>query len=279
LSKKIRQHREVTEEILNPKLELKLVSSEINKIKKQTMKNYHATLMFIGLATAMIFTSFFLIENTLFQNDEQTLKSKYFTENLKGDTMHTWKYWNLIDDQPLYVNIINVDSFKEEKIQVIKDAILSEEKIIVENEGLNLLYYKGWLGALTIAGEKPSLHNLPQKIEIISSADEAGDVVIYLETIKDEDGITGFTKSTVEDDKILKSRITIYDVDSLSNEDLSTIIRHEFGHALGLAHSTAVEDLMHPTINLELPYISECNIEALISLYDGLDSGKITCEN
>lgn len=279
MSKKIRQHREVTEEILNPKLELKLVSSEINKIKKQTMKNYHATLMFIGLATAMIFTSFFLIENTLFQNDEQTLKSKYFTENLKGDTMHTWKYWNLIDDQPLYVNIINVDSFKEEKIQVIKDAILSEEKIIVENEGLNLLYYKGWLGALTIAGEKPSLHNLPQKIEIISSADEAGDVVIYLETIKDEDGITGFTKSTVEDDKILKSRITIYDVDSLSNEDLSTIIRHEFGHALGLAHSTAVEDLMHPTINLELPYISECNIEALISLYDGLDSGKITCEN
>jgi len=279
LGKKIRQHSEVTEEILDPKLELKLVSSEINKIKKQTMKNYHATLMFIGLVTAMILTSFFLIENTLFQNDELTLKSKYFTENLKGDTMHTWKYWNLIDDQPLYVNIVNVDSFEKEKIQVIKDAILSKEKIIVENEGLNLPYYKGWLGALTIAGEKPSLHNLPQKIEIISSADEAGDVVIYLETISDEDGITGFTKSTVEDDKILKSRITIYDVDSLSNENLSTITRHEFGHALGLAHSTAVEDLMHPTINLELPYISECNIEALMSLYDGLDSGKITCEN
>ncbi len=279
MGKKIRQHSEVTEEILDPKLELKLVSLEINKIKKQTMKNYHVTLMFIGLATAMIFISFFLIENTLFQNDEVTLKSKYFTENLKGDTMHTWKYWNLIDDQPLYVNIINVDSFEEEKIQVIKDAILSKEKIIVENEGLNLPYYKGWLGALTIAGEKPSLYNLPQKIEIISSADEAGDVVIYLETISDEDGITGFTKSTVEDDKILKSRITIYDVDGLSNENLSTRTRHEFGHALGLAHSTAVEDLMHPTINLELPYISECNIEALMSLYDGLDSGKITCEN
>ena len=279
MGKKIRQHSEVTEEILNPKLELKLVSSEINKIKKQAMKNYHITLMFIGLATVMIFTSFFLIENTLFQNDELTLKSKYFTENLKGDTMHTWKYWNLIDDQPLYVNIVNVDSFEKEKIQVIKDAILSKEKIIVENEGLNLPYYKGWLGALTIAGEKPSLHNLPQKIEIISSADEAGDVVIYLETISDEDGITGFTKSTVEDDKILKSRITIYDVDGLSNENLSTITRHEFGHALGLAHSTAVEDLMHPTINLELPYISECNIEALMSLYDGSDLGKITCEN
>jgi predicted Zn-dependent protease len=125
--------------------------------------------------------------------------------------------------------------------------------------------------------EKSTQNNLPTNIQFVNSENEAGDIIIFLETLKDEDGITGFTKSTVEGDIILKSRITIYDIDNISNESLSTIIRHEFGHALGLAHSTDKDDLMFPTISTELPYISECNMAALASLYDGSDTSKVTC--
>ena len=77
--------------------------------------------------------------------------------------------------------------------------------------------------------------------------------------------------------KILKSFITIYDISNLNDEELSTIVRHEFGHAIGLGHSTAPEDLMAPTIDMTIPYISECNIAAINDLYSGIQ-GDTVCE-
>jgi len=259
-------------------LELKSISSEFVKIHKQQAKNYRNILIFIVLSSTIIFSSFFLIENLLLQKEAPHLKSKYLIENLKGDTMYTWKFWSLVDDQLLYVNIVNADEFPQEKIENIKDAILSKEQIVVETQVLST-YYKGWMGALTKANEKQTLHNLPVNLELISSSDEVGDIIIHLSTLKDGDGNTGFTKSTVEGDNILRSHITIYDVDSLSDEDLSMIIRHEFGHALGLAHSNDPQDLMHPTLNTNNPFISECNLDAIVSLYNEENSNKVTCQN
>ena len=76
----------------------------------------------------------------------------------------------------------------------------------------------------------------------------------------------------------LKSDITIFDVDNLTDNQLTTITRHEFGHALGLAHSTAFEDLMAQTVITEYPYISECDVDAIILLYDGGKSSQVVCE-
>jgi len=76
-------------------------SSEIELIKKQMKKNHRNTLILIGLSTTVILGSFLFLDNVFFQNDESPLNSKYFTENLKGDTMFTWKHWNLLDDQPV----------------------------------------------------------------------------------------------------------------------------------------------------------------------------------
>ncbi len=90
-------------------LELKSISLEFVKIKKQQAKNYRNILILIVLSSAIIFSSFFLIENLLLQKESPHLKSKYLIENLKGDTMYTWKFWSLVDDQPLYVNIVNAD--------------------------------------------------------------------------------------------------------------------------------------------------------------------------
>ena len=61
-------------------------------------------------------------------------------------------------------------------------------------------------------------------------------------------------------------------------EALETIVRHELGHALGLAHSTAPEDLMYPTIETNFPYISECDVDAIERLYDGANTSEVICE-
>jgi len=59
---------------------------------------------------------------------------------------------------------------------------------------------------------------------------------------------------------------------------LETIVRHELGHALGLAHSTATEDLMYPIIKTNFPYISECDVSAMEKLYDGANTSEVICE-
>ena len=81
-----------------------------------------------------------------------------------------------------------------------------------------------------------------------------------------------------DENQILKSSITIFNADNLSDSQLSTISRHEFGHAIGLAHSSAPEDLMYPTIETDFPFISDCNISAIIYLYDGNVDEEVICE-
>ncbi|MFQ5476959.1 MAG: matrixin family metalloprotease [Nitrosopumilus sp.] len=56
------------------------------------------------------------------------------------------------------------------------------------------------------------------------------------------------------------------------------MVRHELGHSFGLAHSTAPEDLMAPMIVTEFPYISDCDLDAIIFLYNGGESGQVVCK-
>ena len=133
-------------------------------------------------------------------------------------------------------------------------------------------------GALNEASNTSTAFYIPKNLEIVDSG--VGDITIKLVDYKDADGNAGFTKSIVDDAKnqILKSEIIIYDIDNLSDEKLATVIRHEFGHALGLAHSTAPEDLMAQTIATEFPYISECDVDAIVSLYDEGKLSAVVCE-
>jgi len=64
----------------------------------------------------------------------------------------------------------------------------------------------------------------------------------------------------------------------LTNNELSTIVRHEFGHAMGIGHSTDPDDLMFDTISTDLPYITNCHIGAMITLYNGEHAGNFECE-
>ncbi len=210
-------------------------------------------------------------------------KTRYVVENLRGDTVDTWKFWKIDAESTLVVNIANSGMVDEHKIKSIKDAILSTDKISMDDSithkglGTSSTYFVGWKGALEESSMIKTKYAIPTKLKIIESESGTGNIIIKLSTLKDQDGYSGFTKSTVDGDEILKSQIVIYDVDGLSDEGLAAIVRHEFGHAIGLGHSTAPEDLMAPTINMQTPYISECDTDAISQLYDGVTMDKTTC--
>lgn len=266
---------------------------EDKKILSRVLKKEltgHKSFKSIVIITVLAFSIFGFISyvpNNLSsdQNSIVPLKTQYLIQNLKGDTIDTWKSWNIAADQVLYVNIINADKVSQDSLDAIKNAILSEEIVTIDDslqhkgpKGATSIYYDGWSGALKQASKNSTKYHIPTEFKIMESGQGKGDITINLVTAQNADGYSGYTKSTTENEQILKAAITIYDVNSLSTAQISTIILHEFGHALGLAHSTAPEDLMAPVITTNYPYISECDLDGIVSLYDGKTSSQMVCE-
>jgi hypothetical protein len=265
---------------------------EISKIQKEIKKSRSKVLLIAELA---VLPAMFLIllmsgvTDTIFSNFESketpnVLRTKYFTENLRGDTIDTWKSWRLVDST-LSINILKSPRVTEHQLEVIKNAIISEKTAEFDDslvhkgpKGTKSTYYVGWAGALKEAAKEETKYNIPTNFKFVGSNGGEGDIIITLSNIKDTDGYTGYTKSITEDTEILKSFITIYDISNLSDDQLETIVRHEFGHALGLGHSTATEDLMAPTIDMTIPYITDCNIDAIVNLYNTKSDSQTVCE-
>lgn len=202
------------------------------------------------VAMSVISLLIFLPSNILGQNTKSTM---------------TVLPWDLQDDKTLYVIIQTTPTMPSEKIEITKRAILSEKSITIDGK----IMYDGWQGALQKASEHKTKFSMPTKLEIIESASTAKVITIILSPMRTENGYSGYTTFITSDHKISKSIVTIYDVNDLTNQELAAVVRHEFGHALGLGHSTEYGDLMHEEIDLRTPFISECNIQALASLYDG----------
>lgn len=267
----------------------KNLSQEITQIQKEIKKSQSKTLIITELSLLPVVVLLILISglgNSImdFTNDETTsFKTRHLIEDLRGDTVDTWKSWRLVGTT-LNVNVLNSKGLSENRIDVIKNAITSEESLEIDDslthkgpKGFSSTYFTGWAGALKHIASKDTLYNIPTDFNVITSNGGEGDVIITLSNLRDGDGYTGYTKSVVDGNEILKSFITIYDVTNLTDEQLGTILRHEFGHAIGLGHSTAPEDLMAPNIDMTVPYISECNISAVIDLYNGIQ-GSTVCE-
>ncbi|CUR52188.1 Peptidase M10A and M12B matrixin and adamalysin [Nitrosotalea devaniterrae] len=238
----------------------------------------------LGLAM-FIFISYVPSDLQSFYNSNNgPLKTQYLIQNLKGSTVDTWKPWHLVNNQPLIINIINANAISKEKLDAIKEAILSEESVKIDNSllekgpvGTVSVYYKGWQGAVqNMQNDKTKFH-VPTKFNIIESPSEEGDITIALSNLENPDGLSGYTKSITDGQETLKSVITIYNVGELSPERLGAVVRHEFGHALGLGHSSDQEDLMHYVIETNFPFVSDCDVNAVKDLYDGKEMTDVAC--
>ena len=249
-------------------------------------KHRHLAVLGVIIILPLLMVSVFSSDlNSSLVNDNDVMKSGYVIQNLKGDTIDTFHSWDIPQERTLYVNLVNSDILDNTKIQIIKDAILSEKTVLLDDSlfhkatisGSQATYFLGWSGALKQASQTPTKFAIPTSFSI-NDGSTNGDITIILSTLESPDGYSGFTRSTVENNQILKSIITIYKVDQLSSAELETIVRHEFGHAVGLIHSSDPSDLMHPVIETNYPFISTCDVSAITHLYDGNANDKAVCE-
>lgn len=239
---------------------------------------------FLGGATSLFIVN--LTNDVYDVSFDIPLHSQFLIQNLKGDTIDTWVSWKIVEGDLFHVHVVDSKYATQERIDAIIETIMTSEKVEVDNsllhkgpKGSTSTYYVGWYGALNSIDDNIE-SPIPKKLHFHITDKGEGHILIELSNLTSPDGIDGFTKSIVDDaeNQILKSRITIYNIERLSIEQLKTILRHELGHGFGLAHSTDPEDLMAPTITTDYPYISECDLDAITLLYDGGKRSQVICE-
>lgn len=238
-----------------------------------------------GLA-ALLLVVFILLGDT--PNSEPASLSTYFViQNLRGDTVDTWMNWRLPKNEVFHIHVVRSPELTDHRMNILYDVVYSTETVVIDDlvmhkepEGSTSTYYKGWYGAISSISNVETRFQIPVHFHSTMTDSEDGHIVIRLSNLQHGDGYAGYTKLFADEQnhQILKATITIYDVDRLSDERFAAILRHEMGHGFGLAHSTDPDDLMHPEIKTPYPYISECAINALVSLYDGATKGQMMCE-
>jgi len=267
---------------------LEVETKEKEKAKTKYYKAIIVSVLAIAVVTGGYSMLFAELAGQQYRVEIEPQTTGYTIQNLRGDIIDTYLSWRLVDGVTLVVNILDANRFDDEIIETIKKTILSEEVLEIDNsllhkgpKGTTSLLYVGWQGAMSAAAKTETLLYVPAKFEVISSKSGEGDITIELSQSSNADGYSGWTNSIADasQNQILKSRVTIFDVDNLSLAALETIARHEFGHALGLAHSSDPEDLMYPIVETNFPYASECDVDAMIKLYDGGNTSEVICES
>ena len=260
-----------------------------HKEKEAAVKKYYKTAIMAVVAIAVVAgvysVMFAEIAGQQYQTAAINQPSGYVIQNLRGDVIDTWIAWRITEGEPLRITLSG-GALNDERIEIIKDVFLDTKPMEIDNsllhkgpKGTISTHYAGWAGAMLAAAETPTQFFIPVVFEVTDKGG-IGDINIKLENHINPDGFSGWTSSIVDEinNQILKSDITIYQTNDYSDNQLAAVVRHEVGHALGLAHSTAPEDLMAPTMTTEFPYISPCDIDAMISLYDNGGHSTVTCE-
>lgn len=280
------KHLQLIKELPTETDQIMLIKKQLDRIESRSRQNSRITVVSVGVVLSVFFS--YLMINTIEMPTAMELTSgRYLVENLKGDKLTAMVGWHIPKDEVLHVYLVNADVLSQQKIDVIVGAIDSKETLVIPNSFMNKdppnlssTYYNGWEGALQSI-DADTKYPIPKDFEIHVSDETLGEIVIILSTQKDTEGTLGFTRSIVdeENNELIKSYITIFDVKNLNDEELAGIVRHEFGHALGLGHSTDEFDLMNHKISSHQAFISECDLDAVIFLYNGEKMTEVVCKH
>lgn len=255
-------------------------------VERTTRKNYLlVALAMIAIAVVVGMYPIVLINFGVVKlQDYDYIESEFFINDLKSENFESLSSWFLVTDDKLRINIVNADEYTG-KDSLVKKVILSDEVMLkdtnLQTTALTKTYYVGWKKALETAATKETARYIPQNFEIITSKQGEGDITITLSSLENGDGKLGSTKVLVDKNRneILKVHITIYQVDEISDQTFEAVIRHEIGHALGLPHSASPTDLMHDSFSVENAYISECDIDGIVTLYSEESLHPFVCED
>ena len=258
-------------------------------VTKTSRKNYWImVLAIIGIAVTVGTYPIILINlGVVKMHDYNTVPSEFFINDLKVEstdqTALPLSSWFLVNGDTLRINIVNGDDYPE-KNSIVRKVVYSNQ--IVSNDiGIigksTKTYYLGWQNALETAATQDTTRHIPQKFQIISSEKGEGDITITFSPLQNGDGKLGSTKILVDGfrNEILKAHITVYQVNEISDQTVEAVIRHELGHALGLPHAMSSRDLMNSSFSVENAYISECDINGIVTLYSEKNLHPFVCKN
>lgn len=185
-----------------------------------------------------------------------------------------WATWQMGPGEQLHIDLLVSAELNEERMRAISDVLYSKETLDLDGKTL----YKGWQEA--IRSTKDTKFPLPLELRTVGSSEGTGQILIALTDQKNPDGYAAFTESVSNEDihKLLLSKITIFNVENLGEENFKKVLGHELGHAFGLSHADDPDDLMYEIVKTPYPYISECDTQTISGLYHGSETSWVSCE-
>ena len=262
----------------------KVIDSTQERIKSLEKANYQFTKKFkpmsiiaiCALSAVIIFLLWTYYETPIVTNvqNKSTLSSGYEIFDMKGEKISTWIVWRTVRGDLFHIHVLESPEVTPQRLADIRDVIFSNQTVVIDGQ----TYYRGWMGALNSIKTGENLP-IPINFHTIITDTGTGSITIKLTNAENGDGYSGFTKTIADtfNNQALKSQITIYEVDKLTDDELKIILRHELGHAFGIAYSNNPDDVMHLTVSQDRPYISPCDIQTIGALYNGHGKSIVVC--
>ena len=202
---------------------------------------------------------------------------------VKENKIDTEYHWTINSDEKFNISLIDNKYATPERIEAIEDTIFSTKQIVLPDILMGKgppdqvsIYYLGWSAALNSI--KDTKIPIPKKLSFDVTKRNNANITIELSNMQHPEKFVAYAVPMIINGDMVKSKITIYNIQNLKMEQLKTILRHELGHGFGIDHSTDPKDLMFPEITTFFPYISPCVIHGIESLYNGNPNTQFVCE-